>query len=229
MKAIILAAGFGQRMRPLTINTPKPLLKIGDHALIEYRLFALANAGIKEVVINVSYHPQQFINTLNDGSRYGLQIHYSFEPEHQPLDTGGAILKALPLLGDAPFIAMSADLWTDYPIQQLFMKLNGLAHIVLVDNPDHHQQGDFVLRDNHVYAEGEPKLNFAGIGIYDPKLFANTKPGKFSYIPLLIAAMQQHLISGEHYHGTWINVGTIAQLEMLQHKFRKENNAPFSA
>lgn len=216
MKAIILAAGRGERMRPLTDKTPKPLLKVGDKMLIEYHLINLANAGFKEIVINVSYHPQQFVNALGDGSKYGVTINYSFEPETEPLETGGGILQALPLLGNALFAFISADLYTDFPLQTLPKTINGLAHLVLVNNPPHHPQGDFCLQKNKVMLEGKSKLNFAGIGIYDPKLFSNNTPGKFPVAPLLIAAIKNELVTGEYYKGQWENLGTIAQLEKLQ-------------
>lgn len=221
MKALILAAGRGQRMRPLTDETPKPLLKIGDKTLIEYHLYALAKAGIKETTINIAFHPQQFLQLLGDGSRYGVCIHYSFEPENDPLDTGGGIFQALPLLGPEPFLVISADLWTQYPLEKLPKNLNNLAHIVLVDNPDHNPQGDFCLINGKVVADGANKLNFGGIGVYHPQLFAECKPGKFSYIPLLTNAMTKNLVSGEHYQGTWFNIGTVAQLQNLNAQIGK--------
>lgn len=218
MKVILLAAGQGHRMRPLTLNTPKTLLKIGDYCLIEYLLFSLSTAGFKEIVINVAMHPQQFLKQLGNGEKYGVKIAYSFEPENAPLETGGGILQALPLLGHAPFAAISADLWTDYPWQKLPQQLNGLAHLVLVDNPPHHPAGDFVLQNNLVSAEGEPKLNFSGIGVYHPDLFKNSPSDRFPLAPLLIAAMQKNLVTGEYYCGQWQNIGMIAQLKQLQHK-----------
>jgi MurNAc alpha-1-phosphate uridylyltransferase len=203
-------------MRPLTDSTPKPLLKIGKYSLIEYHLFSLAKSGFKEIVINISYHPQQFVETLGDGSQYGLKIHYSFEPEDGGLETGGGIFQALSLLGKNPFLAISADLWTDFTFHQLPKSLSGLAHIVLVDNPDHHPEGDFCLKEGKVIVDGKNKLNFGGIGIYHPQLFANCKPGKFPLAPLLTQAMSQGLVTGEHFQGTWLNLGTILQLKNLR-------------
>lgn len=217
MKAMLLAAGRGQRMRPLTNVTPKPLLKIGQHALIEYHLYALANAGFQEIIINVSYYPEQFVALLNDGKRYGVQIHYSFEPpESFGLEVGGGIFNALPLLGNEPFVAISADLWTDYPFAKLPKQIPGLAHLVLVNNPLHHPEGDFCLSNGSVFTAEKDKLNFAGIAVYHPKLFANCSAGKFPIAPLLRAAMAQKLITGEYFPGAWINLGTVQQLEELQ-------------
>lgn len=225
MKAMILAAGRGQRMRPLTDEIPKPLLKIGEKTLIEYHLYALAKAGFKEIIVNIAFHPQQFLKLLGDGSRYGVHIHYSMEPENEPLDTGGGIFQALPLLGSEPFLVISADLWTRYPLEKLPQTLAGLAHIVLVSNPDHNPQGDFCLVDGKVIVEGKDKLNFGGIGIYHPKLFAECQPGKFSYVPLLIDAMAKKLVTGEHYQGIWYNIGTVVQLQNLNAQMEKLKEA----
>lgn len=218
MKAMILAAGLGQRMRPLTAITPKPLLSVGQHRLIEYHLFALAKAGIKEVIINVSYFPEQFQQILGDGSRYGLNIYYSLEPSQQPLETGGGILQALPLLGDGPFIALSADLWTDFPFAELPQQINGLAHLVLVPNPPHHPTGDFCLREGKVFFAGSEKWNFGGIAIYHPQLFADCKPGAFPIVKPLSSAITAEKVTGQIYQGEWVNVGTIAQLAELESK-----------
>ena len=218
---MILAAGHGTRMRPLTLDTPKPLLKVGDRTLIEYHLQALAQAEIHEVVINLSYHPKQFTDLLGDGQQYGVKINYFFEPEMEPLESGGGIFNALTKLGPEPFLVVSADLWTDFPFAHLPKTFNGLAHLVLVDNPDFHPQGDFCLRNGLVNAEGKNKLNFGGIGVYHPDLFANCKPGKFPIAPLLRDAMQKNLVSGEYYRGEWWNIGTVKELETL----RKNLNA----
>ena len=213
---MILAAGRGQRMRPLTDITPKPLLKIGRHALIEYHLYALAEAGFREVVINVSYYPEQFVKLLGDGARYEIQIHYSFEPaESFGLEVGGGIFNALSLLGDGPFVAISADLWTAYRFTRLPQQIPGLAHLVLVDNPIYHSEGDFCLSDGNVSAIGANKLNFAGIAVYHPKLFVNCSPGKFPIAPLLREAMTQGLVTGEYFQGPWI-AGGERQVDVTQ-------------
>lgn len=218
MKAIILAAGRGQRMRPLTDTTPKPLVKVGNYSLIEYHLLSLAKAGFTDVVINVSYHPQQFLQTLGDGSRYGVKIHYSYEPENGGLETGGGILQALPLLGNAPFLVVNGDIWTDYPFANLKNKLadSQLAHLVLIDNPAHNQQGDFYLIGDKILSIGKHKFTMAGISIYHPDLFANCQPGFFSVVPLLKNAIAESRVSGERYQGQWHDIGTLERLQILR-------------
>lgn len=222
MKAMILAAGRGERMRPLTDTIPKPLVEINGKALIEYHLEALRRANIKEVVINVSYFPEQFQARLGHGERYGLKIYYALEPLNNPLETGGGIFNALPYLGHEPFLVLSADLWTNFSFNSLPKLNNQLAHIILVDNPPHHPEGDFYLKGGQVYLEdhdkfiARAKLNFAGIAVLDPILFQHCQPGKFSYIPLLKTAIAENLVTGEHFQGQWINVGTLAQLHDIQ-------------
>ena len=249
MKAMILAAGRGERMRPLTDHTPKPLLKVGGRRLIEYHIDALVAAGIREIVINHAHLGSQIEASLGDGSRYGAQINYSADtPEGEALETGGGIFKALPLLGDAPFVVVNGDIWTDYPYNHLPAVSQGMAaapalpatcmavapgilppatlahpcaaHLVLVDNPPHHPKGDFVLRidpHNNVYdpTPGEPTLTFSGIGVYRPELFAGCTPGKFQLAPLLRKAMQQHAVTGVHYTGQWMDIGTPQRLDEL--------------
>ncbi len=215
MKAFILAAGLGKRMRPLTDHMPKPLLMAGGKRLIEYHLAALVSAGITEIVINHARFGEQIEAALGDGSRYGAQISYSPEGD-QVLETGGGIVKALPLLGAAPFVVVNADVWTDYSFAHLPEQPDGLAHLVLVDNPAHHAEGDFILREGKVYSEGEGgKLTFSGIGVYRPKLFAECVPGVFPLAPLLRQGMQQELVKGEHYAGRWMDIGTPERLEEL--------------
>lgn len=214
MKAMILAAGRGERMRPLTDTTPKPLLRIGQHCLIEYHLKALAHAKIKEIVINLGHLGEQIETFLGDGSRYGLAIHYSRE-EKQILDTGGGINQALPLLGSAPFLVINGDIFTDYPFIRLPRQLAGLAHVVLVANPAHHLHGDFVLVDGNVYTEGAMRSTFSGIGVYHPALFADCAAGAFPLAPLLRRAMALGQVSGEIYHGVWHDVGTPQKLRAL--------------
>lgn len=215
MKAMILAAGRGERMRPLTDSTPKPLLKAGGQALIEYHIHSLAAAGVRELVINHAHLGQQVEDYLGDGSRYGVQISYSAEGEGKALETGGGIFKALPLLGEAPFIVVNGDVWTDYPFAQLPTNPGGLAHLVLVDNPPHNPSGDFHLQGQVVLGEGEPRLTFSGIGVYDPRLFAACEPGAFPLAPLLREAMAQGLVSGEYFSGSWLDIGTPERLQQL--------------
>jgi len=214
MKAMLLAAGRGERMRPLSDTTPKPLLLVKGQRLIEYHLLALAQAGITDIVINVAYQAEKIMNTLDDGRKYGVKITYSIESP-EALDTGGGIYNALPLLGELPFMVINSDLWTDYLYQNLLSQPQKLAHLVLVNNPPHHPQGDFALQGNLVTL-GKPKLAFAGIGVYSPKLFAQCKLKKFSLAPLLIQAIKNQQVTGEHFQGNWINIGTPAQLEVVR-------------
>jgi MurNAc alpha-1-phosphate uridylyltransferase len=212
-------------MRPLSDTTPKPLLHAGGKRLIEWHLEALARIGVREVVINTSHLAEQFPAALGDGSRWNLRIHYSYEgPE--PLETGGGMLRALPLLGSGPFIAVNGDIRTNFDFSTLPQDPAGLAHLVLVDNPPHHPAGDFVLsRDGRLLddsantgplaqAQGE-KLTFAGIGVYRPELLAGQQPGKYSLVPILRAAMRAGQVSGEHFRGTWSDVGTPQRLAEL--------------
>jgi len=211
---MILAAGRGERMRPLTDHTPKALLTAGGKRLIGYHIENLARAGIHEIIINHAHLGEQVEQALGDGDSYGVQIFYSPERE-QVLETGGGIFNALPLLGVAPFIVVNADVWTDYPFTQLPINPEGLAHLVLVANPSHHPHGDFALRSGHVLSEDNEKLTFSGIGVYRPELFAACKPGKFPLAPLLRAAMETRQVTGEHYQGAWFDIGTPERLQQL--------------
>jgi MurNAc alpha-1-phosphate uridylyltransferase len=213
-RALIFAAGRGERMRPLSDTTPKPLLHAGGRRLIEWHLENLAAAGVREVVINTSHLANQFPAALGDGARWKLRIAYSHE-EPEPLETGGGMQRALPLLGAAPFIAVNGDIWTDFHFSTLPQDPRGLAHLVLVDNPVHHPRGDFALRDACVRDEEEGRLTFAGIGVYRPELLAAHAPGKYSIVPLLRAAMRAGSVSGEHFRGAWSDVGTPQRLAAL--------------
>ncbi len=214
MKAMILAAGRGERMRPLTDRTPKPLLTVGGKPLIQYHLEALARAGVRDIVINHAHLGAQIEQALGDGSRFGVLIHYSPEPEGA-LETGGGIFQALPLLGPAPFLVVNGDIWTDYPFERLPERPQGLAHLVLVGNPPHHPQGDFALHDGQVLEDGGHRLTFSGIGVYVPALFAGCEPGRFPLAPLLRRAMAGGQVGGEHYRGRWVDVGTPGRLAEL--------------
>lgn len=214
MKAMILAAGRGKRMQPLSDNIPKPLLEVAGKPLLAHHLLALAKMGIREVVINLSHLAQQIQQVIGDGSAYNLQVHYSLEPD--ALETGGGIYQALPLLGANPFLVVSADIWTDFPFHNLPHELNGnLAHLVLVDNPSYHSNGDFVLQNGKLLNEGMPKFTFANIGIYHPDLFKDCHPGTFPLVNLLRPAITQDKVTGEHYQGEWVNVGTPEEWEKL--------------
>lgn len=217
MRAMILAAGRGERMRPLTDHTPKPLLEIANKPLISYSLLALKKIGISEVIINVSYQAEQIKQTLGDGSRYGIKIIYSVEPTL--LETGGGIYQALPLLGNEPFIVLSADIFTDYPLEKLPKNLNDLAHLVLVNNPEYHAKGDFGLNNNNrITLDAEKKFTYASFGVLHPNLFANCQPGIFRLTEVLIPAINAKQVSGEIYHGEWNNLGTPEDLQNLNNK-----------
>ncbi|MGV8919081.1 MAG: N-acetylmuramate alpha-1-phosphate uridylyltransferase MurU [Pseudomonas sp.] len=217
MKAMILAAGKGERLRPLTLHTPKPLVRAGDVPLIEYHLRALRAAGFSEVVINHAWLGQQIEDYLGDGQRLGLSIRYS--PEGEPLETGGGIFRALPLLGDEPFLVVNGDIWTDFDFTGLNRPITGLAHLVLVDNPDHHPTGDFALINGQVVeSQSSPRLTYSGMAILHPHLFEDCEAGAFKLAPLLREAMAQGRVSGEHFTGRWVDVGTherLAQVERL--------------
>lgn len=214
MKAMILAAGRGERMRPLTDRTPKPLLRIGGQTLIEHHVHALVRAGISELVINHAHLGEQLVAALGDGSAHGATIHWSPEPDGA-LETGGGIFNALPLLDDAPFLAVNADIWTDLDFTGLPAQPDGLAHLVLVDNPEHHPDGDFFLDGSQVSANGPVRLTFSGIGVYRPELFAGSTPGSFPLAPLLRTAMDAGQVSGQHYTGRWFDIGTPERLEAI--------------
>ncbi len=216
MRSMILAAGRGERMRPLTDTTPKPLLEAGGQTLIEYHLQALKRAGIEEVVINHAWLGEKIEALLGTGERHGLHIRYSPEAP-TALETAGGIIQALPLLGDEPFLVVNGDIWTDYPFERLPDQPEGLAHLVMVDNPPQHPEGDFVLSRGQLRPEGPgPRLTFSGIGVYRPELFAGLAPGVRPLAPLLVEAMAQGQVSGEHYQGQWSDVGTPERLEALR-------------
>ena len=229
MKVMILAAGVGERMRPLTDHTPKPLLQVGGEPLIAHHLRRLAQAGFSELVINVSHLAQQIIDYCNDGSRWGLTINYSPEPE--PLETAGGILNALPLLGENPFLVVNGDVWIDYPFEQLLNFIPPVpdsAHLVMVGNPPQHPGGDFVLDDQGRVRErphGITGLTYAGVGVYAPAFFAGMTPGKMALRPLLDAAIGRGCLSGEYYPGHWEDVGTPERLEALDAALRLYPNS----
>ncbi len=215
-RVMILAAGRGERMRPLSDVTPKPLLPVAGKALIVHLIERLAQAGLRDLVVNHAHLGHQLEDYLGDGSRFGARIVYSPEPEGG-LETGGGIHQALSLLDSDPFIVVNGDIWTDFPFERLPQSLDGLAHLVLVDNPPHHTRGDFFLKeDGRVLASGEPKLTFSGIGVYHRALFGHCQPGRFPLAPLLRAAMEQGKVSGEYYGGRWRDVGTPERLRTLE-------------
>jgi len=223
MKAMILAAGRGERMRPLTDATPKPLLAAGGQPLIVRHIEALVRAGIRDIVINHAHLGHLIEAALGDGQRFGARIRYS--PEGEALETAGGIVHALPLLGDAPFAVINGDIACDYDYARLAplagdLRARGLlAHLVLVPNPPHHTRGDFALQGDRVVAEGGEKLTFAGIGLYDPALFAGIVRGaKAKLAPLLLAAMGAGKVGGERHNGLWLDIGTPERLAELDRR-----------
>jgi MurNAc alpha-1-phosphate uridylyltransferase len=213
MRAMILAAGRGERMRDLTANSPKALLRVAGRYLIEYAISNIKLAGINEIVINVSYQGDQIKSALGDGAQYGVNIFYSEEPER--LETGGGIFQALSLLGNEPFLVISSDIITDYPLHQLPKNPEGLAHLVMVANPAYHPHGDYALNQYKLDLHANPKLTFGNIGIYRPELFAECKPGYFRLANLLNPAIEAGQVTGEQYQGAWCNIGTPADLEEI--------------
>ena len=211
MRAMILAAGRGERMRPLTDHTPKPLLMAGGRPLIEHLIVALVAGGISEIIVNTAHLGEQLEAVVGDGSRLGAQIHYS--PEGEALETGGGIFHALPLLGEDPFLVVNGDIATDFPFASLTLMSIDLAHLVLVPNPEHHPAGDFGLDGETVLDGGEPRFTFGGIGVYRPALFEGCKAGRFPLAPLLRAAMARQAVSGQLHEGLWMDIGTIERLQ----------------
>lgn len=216
MKGMILAAGLGSRMRPLTDNTPKPLLPLAGKPLIEYHIEAMVAVGICDIVINHAYLGEQIEDRLGDGGRLGARIVYS--PEGEPLNTGGGIFNALPLLGGQNFLLMNGDVWTDYPLAQLINKPVELARLVMVANPDHNNTGDFSLAaDGRLNCDGNGRgLTFSGISLLSPALFDGCRAGDFPLREPLVAAIAQGAVSGEYFSGGWVDVGTPERLYSLE-------------
>ena len=222
MGAMILAAGRGERMRPLTDHTPKPLLPVGGKPLIVWHIERLAQAGVAELVINHAHLGQQIEQALGDGAAWGVQIQYS--PEVQALETAGGIAQALPLLGEEPFMVINGDVFTDIDYGSLALPAGKLAHLVLVDNPPQHAQGDFALAQGLVSDDIDPRLTFSGVGIYQPQLFAPVVRGQAAKLaPLLRAAMSQQQVSGQHHRGIWHDIGTPERLAQLDHWLRSQS------
>ncbi len=214
MKTMILAAGRGERMRPLTEHTPKPLLKVGNKPLIVWHIERLAQAGFKELVINHAHLGQQIEGVLGHGSQWGVSIQYS--PEQTALETAGGIVNALPLLGKDPFLVVNGDIFADIDFASLRLTTPNVAHLVMVKNPPQHLNGDFVLNNGKLTAEGERKLTFSGVGVYHPSLFSSVEQGSAAKLaPLLKAAMIQDLVTGVEHQGVWHDIGTVERLEKI--------------
>jgi len=217
MRAMILAAGRGERLRPLTDTTPKPLLDIDGRSLIERHLETFSQAGFREIVINLAHLGDSIRDTLGNGSKWGLTIHYSQEPPGA-LDTGGGIQQALPLLGESPFTVINGDVLTNFPVARLRATKCDLAHLVLVPNPDHNPEGDFAFQGGRIMPDGQPTYTFSGISVYHPRLFEAQPGGRYSVVPLLRAALTAHQVTGEIYGGRWHDIGTPERLETLRRK-----------
>lgn len=216
MKAMILAAGRGERMRHLTEHTPKPLLRVGGKALIEYSIENLAAAGFRDLVINVAYLGRQIVEFCGDGRQWGVKIAYSDEGD-SALETAGGIAKALPLLGDQPFLVVNSDIVCDFPLASLRGKIVDRAHLIVIDNPLHHPGGDFSLDNNGLLAEqGNKKFTFSGIGVYHPALFAGIPIAPLKLRPVLNQAMHERRVSGEKFHGLWLDIGTPERLQAIE-------------
>jgi len=217
MKAMILSAGRGERLRPLTDHTPKPLLKAGKHRLIEYLIQSLVKAGINDIIINTAHLAEQFQETLGNGQQFGANISYSPEPE-AGLETAGGIINALPLLGDEAFLIVNGDIWTDFPFEQLnsfSLSTDSLAHLILVNNPEHNLKGDFSLSAGKVNQSDKVRYTYSGIGIYHPKLFSGFEVQRLALKPILLEAIEQQQLSGQLYEGVWSDIGTIERLQQL--------------
>ena len=221
MKVMILAAGLGKRLRPLTLSKPKPLVEAAGKPLIEYHIERLAAAGFRDIVINHSWLGEQIVAGLGDGSRWGVQINYSEEPE--PLETAGGIARALPLLVSTEqkkrkesFLVVNGDIFTDYPFDRVPRKIVGLAHIVLVDNPSFKEVGDFALKQGRVFDSGDTLLTFSGMSVLSPELFDALPDKVYALAPVLRQAMAEGKVTGEHYQGFWTDVGTLERLNELE-------------
>lgn len=226
MRAMILAAGRGKRMRPLTNSCPKPLLSVGGKPLIVHQLERLAEAGYSEIVINIAYRGNMIRDALGHDAGLGLHIDYSDEAD-QPLETGGGIYNALPLLGKEPFLVINGDVWCDYSLKPYELGMD-LAHLIMVDNPPQHAGGDFHL-DMHgrICLNTNPRLTFSGIGYYRPELFSGAVPGAFRLAPLLRNAIMSEQVGGTYYQGMWFDIGTPQRLAELDIQLRKPDPLPF--
>ncbi|HAS15322.1 MAG TPA: mannose-1-phosphate guanylyltransferase [Idiomarina abyssalis] len=222
MRAMILAAGRGSRMRPLTDNQPKPLLPIAGKPLLAYHLEKLAQAGVNEVVINHAWHGEQIENFVGDGSRWGLQVSFSAEPEGG-LETAGGIIKALPLLGDEPFWVINGDIWTDWDYRDLPTQLEKeqLAHLIMVKNPAHHPEGDFALENGLLVNDGSERKTFSGIGLYRKELLEPYPQGKQPLKTFFDRAINQSRLAASYWDGHWTDVGTPERLHQLNQQLEK--------
>jgi N-acetyl-alpha-D-muramate 1-phosphate uridylyltransferase len=217
---MLLAAGRGERLRPITDTVPKPLVEVAGKPLIVYHLEALARAGIRDVVINLSWLGEKIRAALGDGGRYGVRISYS-EEGPVPLETGGGMHRALPLLGPDPFLVVNADVWTDMDFSRVLTLEEGVeARLLLAPNPPHHPRGDFGLEGDFVVEREADRLTYTGMGVYRPALFAGCAPGKFPLLPLLKRAIAARRLRGEVYRGEWLDIGSPERLAWLDARER---------
>ncbi len=219
MKAMILAAGFGSRLRPLTETTPKPLLQVGGKPLLQYHLQRLASAGITDIVINTSWLAEQIEGYFGDGSHFGVSIDWSREA--QPLETGGGIANALPLLGSEPFLLINGDVWTDFPLRSISLDQDADAHLVMVANPEHNPSGDFAVANSLVSYDAGPKYTFSGISLFRPQLFAGFQEDCFPLREVMRPAILSGRVTGAVYTGQWWDIGTVERLTQLNNKLNK--------
>ena len=216
---MLLAAGRGERMRPITDALPKPLVEVGGRPLIAWHLAALARAGLREVLINLSWLGEQVHAALGDGRQFGVSIRYSDEGP-VPLETGGGIFRALPHLGPGPFLVVNSDIWTDIDFGALALEDAALAHLVLIPNPPHHPRGDFALDNDLVIAAETERFTYSGVGVYRPAFFAGCSAGRFPLLPLLNRAIAGRQVRGQVHHGEWCDVGTPKRLARLDERVR---------
>lgn len=222
MRAMILAAGRGERMRPLTDAIPKPLLQVAGKPLIQYHIDALAAAGVRDIVVNLAWKGSLLRDAIGDGRKFGMTLHYSDEGS-QALETGGGIVNALPLLGNEPFVVVSGDIWTRFPFGSLASRLaaNDLAHLVLVPNPDFHTRGDFSLDGARVGNDASNRFTYGNIGLFRPSFFEGCSPGRFPLSPIMRQRIEEGRVSGELYEGPWRNIGTPTQLAELDRELTR--------
>jgi len=223
MKAMILAAGRGERLRPLTDELPKPLIKVAGKSLIEYHIENLAKAGIKDIIINTAWLAEKIHQQLGDGTKYGVNITYS--DEGTALETAGGIINALPLLGEEPFLVVNGDIWCDFDFSTLpALSANTQAHLLLVNNPEHNPEGDFALHNKLIKNTGDTMYTFSGIGIYRPAFFSTQKKGISPLAPIIREKCEKDLVSGQHHSGRWTDVGTLQRLQQLETTLAKNSN-----
>ena len=218
MKAIILAAGKGERFGQVTKFTPKPLIKIGNISLIERNILLLKKNNFKDIIINVSHLSEMIIDELGDGKKFGVSINYSIE-KPQPLETGGGIQNALHMIGEEPFLTINSDIYTDCELKKISISKNDLGSLVMVKNPSHNLGGDFSLENSRITLNDKNKLTYSGIAILNPKIFENIKLKKYKLTNILIDCIKNNKISGYKHNGVWYDVGTEDRLEIVEKLF----------